>query len=148
MAEYSYAALQTVEAGQNVLFNETPVAPSRCIVHRDGSGIVTLRGLTNCQCRARFRVSFGANIAIPTGGTVGAISVALAIAGEPLPASKAIVTPAAADNYFNVYIDTFVDVPAGCCATVAVENTNDKAISVQNTNLIKKQKNKKKKIIK
>lgn len=136
MAEYSYAALQTVEAGQNVLFNETPVAPSRCIVHRDGSGIVTLRGLTNCQCRARFRVSFGANIAIPTGGTVGAISVALAIAGEPLPASKAIVTPAAADNYFNVYIDTYVDVPAGCCVTVAVENTSDQAISVQNANLI------------
>lgn len=136
MAEYSYAAVQTVEAGQNVLFNETPVAPSRCIVHRDGSGIVTLRGLTNCQCRARFRVSFGANIAIPTGGTVGAISVALAIAGEPLPASKAIVTPAAADNYFNVYIDTFVDVPAGCCVTVAVENTSDQAISVQNANLI------------
>lgn len=136
MAEYSYAALQTVEAGQNVLFNETPVAPSRCIVHRDGSGIVTLRGLTNCQCRARFRVSFGANIAIPTGGTVGAISVALAIAGEPLPASKAIVTPAAADNYFNVYIDTYVDVPAGCCVTVAVENTSDQAISIQNANLI------------
>ena len=136
MAEYSYAAVQTVDAGQNVLFNETPVAPSRCIVHRDGSGIVTLRGLTNCQCRARFRVSFGANIAIPTGGTVGAISVALAIAGEPLPASKAIVTPAAADNYFNVYIDTFVDVPAGCCVTVAVENTSDQAISVQNANLI------------
>ena len=136
MAEYSYAAVQTVEAGQNVLFNETPVAPSRCIVHRDGSGIVTLRGLTNCQCRARFRVSFGANIAIPTGGTVGAISVALAIAGEPLPASKAIVTPADADNYFNTYIDTFVDVPAGCCVTVAVENTSDQAISVQNANLI------------
>lgn len=136
MAEYSYAALQTVEAGQNVLFNETPVAPSRCIVHRDGSGIVTLRGLTNGQCRARFRVSYGANIAIPTGGTVGAISVALAIAGEPLPASKAIVTPAAADNYFNVYIDTFIDVPAGCCVTVAVENTSDQAISVQNANLI------------
>lgn len=136
MAEYSYAAVQTVEAGQNVLFNETPVAPSRCIVHRDGSGIVTLRGLTNGQCRARFRVSFGANVAIPTGGTVGAISVALAIAGEPLPASKAIVTPAAADNYFNVYIDTFIDVPAGCCVTVAVENTSDQAISVQNANLI------------
>ena len=136
MAEYSYAAVQAVEAGQNVLFNETPVAPSRCIVHRDGSGIVTLRGLTNGQCRARFRVSFGANIAIPTGGTVGAISVALAIAGEPLPASKAIVTPAAADNYFSVYIDTFIDVPAGCCVTVAVENTSDQAISVQNANLI------------
>lgn len=88
MAEYSYAAVQTVEAGQNVLFNETPVAPSRCIVHRDGSGIVTLRGLTNCQCRARFRVSFGANIAIPTGGTVGAISAPLPSQASPCPRPK------------------------------------------------------------
>ena len=94
MAEYSYAAVQTVEAGQNVLFNENPVAPSRCIVHRDGSGIVTLRGLTNCQCRARFRVSFSANIAIPTGGTVGAISVALAIAwGASFFISWSVVRP-------------------------------------------------------
>lgn len=94
MAEYTSTALQTVANGQNVIFTETPVSASRCIVHREGSGIVTLRGLTNCQCRARFRVSFGANIAIPTGGTAGAISVALAIAGEPLHASTAIVTPA------------------------------------------------------
>ena len=136
MAEFTSADLQNVASGQNIVYTETPVAPSRCIVHRDGSGIVTLRGLTNGQCRARFRVSYGANIAIPTGGTVGAISVALAIAGEPLPASKAIVTPAAADNYFNAYIDTFVDVPAGCCVTVAVENTSDQAINVQNASLI------------
>lgn len=136
MAEFTYAALQTVASGQNVIFTETPVEPSRSIVHRDGSGVVTLRGLTNCQCRARFRVSFGANIAIPEDGTVEAISVAIAIAGEPLPASTAIVTPAAVDNYFNVSIDTFIDVPAGCCLTVAVENTSDQSISVQNANLI------------
>lgn len=80
MAEFTNAALQTVATGQNVVFTETPVSPSRCIVHRNGSGVVTLRGLTNCQSRARFRVSFGANIAIPDGGAVGAISVALAIA--------------------------------------------------------------------
>lgn len=136
MAEFTNAALQTVAAGQNVVFTETPVSPSRCIVHRDGSGVVTLRGLTNCQSRARFRVSFGANIAIPDGGTVGAISVALAIAGEPLPASTAIVTPAAVEQFFNVYVDTFIDVPAGCCTTVAVENTSGANISVQNANLI------------
>lgn len=136
MAEFTYAAAQIVANGENVLLNGTPIAPSRCIVHRDGSGIVTLRGLTNCQSRARFRVGFGANIAVPTGGTAGPISVSLAIAGEPLPASRAIATPAAAAEYHNVYVDTFVDVPAGCCATIAVENTSGADISVQNANLI------------
>ena len=82
MAEYTAAAAQTVANGNNVLFTATPVCATRCIVHREGSGIVTLRGITNGQCRARFRVNFGGNIAIPTGGTAGAISVALAIAGE------------------------------------------------------------------
>lgn len=136
MAEFTYAAAQIVANSENVLLNGTPITPSRCIVHRDGSGIVTLRGLTNCQSRARFRVGFGANIAVPTGGTAGPISIALAIAGEPLPASRAIATPAAAAEYFNVYVDTFVDVPAGCCVTIAVENTSGADISVQNANLI------------
>lgn len=133
--EITNAALQTVATNQNVLFSETPVAGSRCIVHRQGSGIVTLRGLTN-QCRARYRVNFGGNIAVPDGGTAGAISVAIAVDGEPLPASTAIVTPAAVAEFFNVSIDTFVDVPCGCCVTVSVENTSDQDISVQNANLI------------
>ena len=131
MAEFTNAALQTVASDQNVILTETPVCPSRCIVHREGSGVVTLRGLTN-QCKARFRVTFGGNIALPAGGTAGPISVA----GEPLPASKAIVTPAAAEQFFNVSVDTFIDVPAGCCVTVAVENTSGVSIEVQNANLI------------
>ena len=135
MAEFTNAALQTVANNQNVILTETPVSPSRCIVHREGSGIVTLRGLTN-QCKARFRVTFGANIAVPAGGTAGPISIAIAIAGEPMPASRAIVTPAAVEQFFNVSVDTFIDVPAGCCTTVAVENTSGADISVQNANLI------------
>lgn len=135
MAEFTNAALQTVASNQNVIMTETPISPSRCIVHREGSGIVTLRGLTN-QCKARFRVTFGANIAVPAGGTAGPISIAIAIAGEPMPASRAIVTPAAAEQFFNVSVDTFIDVPAGCCTTVAVENTSGADISVQNANLI------------
>lgn len=133
--EITASALQTVAVGQNVLFTETPVCGSNCIVHRDGSGIVTLRGQTG-QCRARYRVSFGANIAVPAGGTAGPISVAIAISGEPLVASTAIVTPTAAEAFFNVSLDTFVEVPRGCCVTVAIENTSDQAISVQNANLI------------
>ncbi|MDE6133630.1 MAG: hypothetical protein K2G04_09720 [Oscillospiraceae bacterium] len=135
MAEYTGSALQTVAAGQNVLLTETPVCGSNCINHRDGSGIVTLRGITN-QCRARYKVSFGANIAVPTGGTAGAISVAIAISGEPLQSATAIVTPAAVNEFFNVFTAVYIEVPKGCCVTVAVENTSTQAINVQNANLI------------
>ena len=105
MAEYTNANVASVAAGQNVPFTETAVSGNPCIVHREGAGIVTLRGLTN-QCRARFKVSFGGNIAIPTGGAVTAISAA------------------------------HIDVPRGCCLTVAVENTSDQTINIANANLI------------
>ena len=128
-------AVQTVELNQNVLFTDTVVCGNASMVHRDGSGLVNLRGITN-QCRARFRVSFGGNIAIPTGGTVGPISLALAIDGEPVVATTMIVTPAAVAEYFNVYSSIFIDVPRGCCQRVSVQNTSDEAILVQNANLI------------
>ena len=89
-----------------------------------------------CRGRARYKVSFGANIAIPAGGTVTPISIALAIAGEPLNSATAIVTPAAVGEYFNVFTAAFIDVPRGCCITIAVENTSTQAISIANSNLI------------
>ena len=135
MAEYTSTAIQTVAAGQNVPLTETAVNSKPCIVHRPGAGVVTLRGLTN-QCKARFRVSFGGNIAIPTGGTVEAISTAIAINGEPLGNAKAIVTPAAVENYFNIYVNAIVEVPKGCCLTVAVENTSNQAINISNANMV------------
>lgn len=135
MAEYTNSNIVTVAAGQNVPLTETAVTGSPCIAHREGAGIVTLRGLTN-QCRARFKVAFGGNIAVPTGGTVEAISVALAINGEPLNSATGIITPAAANQYGNISVSTFIDVPRGCCLTVAAENTSTQAISVANANLI------------
>lgn len=136
MAEYTAIALQTVAAGQNVAFTESPVACNRGYVnHRDGSGIFTLRGITN-QCRARYKVTYGGNISIPTGGTVGPISIALAIEGEPLASATAIVTPAAVNEFFNVFVAVYIEVPRGCCLSVAVENTSDQAINVQNSNII------------
>lgn len=136
MAEFTNIDLQTVALGQNVVFTETPVCPTKCITHREGSGIVRLRGITRNQCRARFLVSFSGNIQIPTGGTVEAISVAIAIDGEPLQSTQMIVTPAAVENFFNVSAQAYIDVPCGCCVTVAVENTSTQAIEVQNANLI------------
>lgn len=135
MAEFTNAYVQSVAPNANVVFTEEPVSGKGCIVHREGSGLITLRGMTN-QCRALFRVTFGGNIAIPTGGTVGEISIAIAIDGEPVPSATATVTPAAVANFFNVFSSVFIEVPKGCCVTVAVRNINTQAIEVENANII------------
>lgn len=135
MAEFTSTTIQTVAAGQNLPLTETAIKGTNCINHRAGAGNVTLRGLTN-QCKALFKVSFGGNIAIPTGGTVGAISVALAVGGEALNSATAIVTPAAVDQYSNVFTAVFVEIPRGCCVTVALKNTSAQAISIASGNLI------------
>ena len=135
MSEFTANALQTVLQGEDVAFTETSVCGTKCIVHRQGSGVVKLRGITN-QCKARFLVSYSGNIQIPTGGTVEAISLAIAIDGEPLQSTRMIVTPAAVENLFNVSAQAYVDVPCGCCSTIAVQNTSGQTIEVQNSNLI------------
>ena len=152
MAEYTYNPVQTVEPGQNVILNDNIRCPKGYVLHRDESGIVILRGIVNnpCGCFARYQVTFNGNIAIPDGGTVGPIAIALAIDGEPILTSRAVVTPAAtaadpptADNFFNVTSTAIITVPKGCCFTVAVENVSSPAtvggvapaILVQNANL-------------
>lgn len=136
MAEYTAVAQQIVEPNQVVLFTDVAVRGNNSIMHREGSGLVTLRGLTCSQPRARFRVSFGANIALPTDGTAGPISVAIAIDGEPVISTKMIVTPADVEEFFNINRDVNIDVPAGCCVQVSVENTSGDDILVENANLI------------
>lgn len=133
--EITANAIQTVEANQNVLFTDTVVCGNPAIFHRDGSGLVTLRGLTN-QCRARFRVSFGGNIALPTDGTVGPISVTIAVNGEAVATTTMISTPAAVEEFDNVFSAIFLDIPRGCCSQISVRNTSDQAIDIQNANLI------------
>lgn len=135
MAEFVAVSAQEVAANGNVIFTNTAVSGSNCIKHREGSGIVTLRGLTN-QCRARYFVDFSGNIAIPTGGTVGAISLAIAISGEAVLSSQMISTPAAVDQYNNVSSGVYVDVPAGCCVNIAVKNTSNQAINIANANIV------------
>ena len=133
--ELTANAIQTVGDNANVLFTDTIVPGNYSILHRDGSGLVTLRGLTN-QCRARFRVSFGGNIAIPTGGTVGPISLAIAVNGEPVATTTMISTPAAVEEYNNVFSAIFLDVPKSCCSQISVRNISGIEINVQNANLI------------
>ena len=133
--EITANAVQTVLENQNVIFTDNVICGSASIIHRDGSGLITLRGITS-QCRARFKVSFGANIAIPTGGTVEPISLAITIEGEPIGTTTMTITPAAVENFFNVSSGIYVDVPRGCCLSVGVRNINTQSILVQNANLI------------
>lgn len=133
--ELTANALQAVEANQNILFTDTAIAGSCSILHRSGSGLVTLRGITN-QCRARFRVTFGGNVGLPTGGTLGPVSLAIAINGEPVATTTMISTPAALEELNNVFSSVFLDVPVGCCSQISVKNITNQSIDVQNANLI------------
>ena len=152
MAEFAYNPIQLVEPGQNVILDTIIPCNKGYVYHRDQAGIVILRGIVNnsCACFARYQVTFNGNIALAEGAAVGPISVALAIDGEPVQTSRAIVTPADVSepppslvNYFNVTSTAIITVPRGCCFTVAVENTSGPAepggiapeIVVQNANL-------------
>lgn len=128
-------AIQLVSTNANILFTETPVGGSNCIIHRDGSGLVTLRGITS-QCRARFRIYFSGNIAIPTGQDVGEIQVAIAIGGQPIATTTMTATPAAVEQYWNVSGAAFIDIPSGCCSQISVKNISTIPINVRNANLI------------
>ena len=146
MAEFTYNPVQLVQPGQNVILNDSIRCNRGYVLHRNESGIVILRGIVNNPscCFARYQVTFNGNIAVPVDGTVGPISIAIALDGEPIQTSKAIVTPTVIDSYFNVTSTAIITVPKGCCFTVAIENTTEgltpaepaTAINVQNANLV------------
>lgn len=146
MAEYSAIAVQTVNPGESIVFTETASPCRRGFVrHNDGSGNFLLSGsMVNnnyCPCsrlyndNAAYLVDFGANIAIPTGGTVGEISIAYAVDGGTDQASTMIATPAAVEQFSNVSRSKEVDIFSNCCQTVTIRNTSDQPILVQNASL-------------
>ena len=137
MAEFVENAVQLVESGQNVLLENSIPCNKGYVLHRNGSGIITLRGIVNNPCAkfARYHVAFNGNIAVPTGGTAGEISLAIAIDGESVQTSRARVTPTVTNSYFNVTSVANVTVPVGCCLIVSIENTSGVDINVQNANL-------------
>lgn len=150
MAEFTKNEFQVVNPNQPVTLDTTIGCNKGYVYHRNGSGIVTLRGITN-NCFARYQVTFNGNIAVPSTGTAGPIAIAIALDGEPILTSRAIVTPAAVatdppttENFFNVTSTAIINVPKGCCFNVSVENVSESAtpattpapaILVQNANL-------------
>lgn len=145
MAEYLANAVQNVALNAPIIFSASIPCNRGCIYHEDETGIIILRGVTN-QCYATYQVTYNGNIAIPTGGAISPISVAISVNGESRPTSRAIYEPTAVDVYGNVTSTAIIKVPRGCCFSVAVRyvdattddaaTTPTPAIEVQNSNLV------------
>lgn len=145
MAEYLANAVQNVSLDNPVIFSASIPCNRGYIYHEDETGIFILKGVTN-NCFARYQITFNGNIAIPTGGAITPVAVAITVNGEPRLTSRAIFTPAAVDTYGNVTSTAIITVPKGCCFSVGVRyvdaTTDDPAtvptpvISVQNANLV------------
>ena len=146
-AEYLANPVQEVSLNAPIIFTASIPCTKGWVYHEDETGIFILRGIVNCptNCFATYRVTYNGNIAIPEGGTVTPIAVALTVNGEPRPTSRAIYTPAAADEYGNVTSTAIIKVPRGCCFSLSVESvpattdptvTPAPVINVQNSNLV------------
>lgn len=142
-AEYLANAVQSVALNAPIIFSASIPCTRGCVYHEDETGVFILRGNTN-QCFATYQITFNGNIAIPEGGTVTPIAIAITVNGEPRVTSRAIFTPAAVEDYGNVTSTAIIKVPRCCCFSVSVESvaasedttvTPAPIISVQNANL-------------
>ena len=144
-AEYLANAVQNVSLNAPVQFTASIPCTKGYVYHEDGTGIFILRGITT-NCFARYQVTYNGNIAVPTGGALTPIALAITVNGEPRQTSEAIFTPAAVDEFGNVTSTAIITVPKGCCFSVSVRyvdaTTDDTAtdptptIEVQNSNLV------------
>ena len=144
-AEYLANAVQSVSNNAPIIFTASIPCKKGYVYHEDETGIFILRGITCNQCFATYQVAFNGNIAIPEGGTVTPIAVAITVNGEPRLTSRAIFTPAAAQDYGNVTSTAIIKVPKGCCFSLSIEAVPASAdptvtpapvIEVQNSNLV------------
>lgn len=127
MAEYlTRDTVETVALNTAIPFIDSIPCNRGYVFHQGGTGIFVLRGVVNnpSSCFARYNVVFTGNISIPDGGDVTPIATAIVVSGEPRVGSRSIFTPAETDEYGNVTSRATVDVPRGCCFTVAVEYVN------------------------
>lgn len=144
-AEYLANAVQDISLNAPAIFTASIPCTRGYVYHEDETGIFILRGITCGQCFATYQVTFNGNIAIPEGGTVTPIAIAITVNGEPRLTSRAIFTPAAVEEYGNATSTAIIKVPRGCCFSLSVENipasadpavTPAPVIQMQNANLV------------
>lgn len=128
MIEAVNTAIQTVEPNGTLVFSSTSVNRGCTVRHRQGSVRALKPGV--------YKISFQANVAIPTGGTAGAISLDIVQDGESLAGSRMISTPAAVDTYNSVSAVVLAEVYRCDSANIAIRNTSGVAVNVQDANIV------------
>lgn len=118
MAEYFANTEVIVPLNEAIDFEASIPCNRGYVFHEDGTGVFILRGVTP-NCFARYKVTYNGNVAVPS-GTAAPIAVAIAVNGEQRMMTRAIYTPAAAEDYGNVTSTAIITVPKGCCFSVSV----------------------------
>ncbi len=143
MAEYLAVAPVQVTLNNGIPFTASIPCPKGYVYHEDETNTFILRGVTS-NCFARYQVDYNGNVAIPTGGDVTPIGIAIAVNGEARPSSLAIVTPQAVEEYSNLTSTAIITVPKGCCFSLSVRyvsgvtdgtTTPTPTVEVANSNL-------------
>lgn len=145
--EFLYNPVQSVSLNAPVLFDTSIPCNRGYVYHEGNTGNFILRGANTSNCcnyAAQYQVTFNGNIAIPEGGTITPIAVAITVNGEPRLTSRAIFTPAAVGDFGNVTSTAIIKVPRCCCFSLSVDAVPASAdptvtpapvIEVQNANL-------------
>lgn len=129
MAKYITTTDQNVALNGVIPFNVVSIPCGKGCVVPVATGVLTLKGNTS-NSFARYDVKVQGNIAIPEGGAVTPIAIAITINGVEISDSIAIVTPAAAEDVWHINTSTVITVPCGCCISVSaayVDATEDDA---------------------
>lgn len=128
MAKYITSTDQNVALNNTIPFNIVSIPCNKGCVVPITTGVLTLKSGANNQ--ARYVVTLQANVAIPEGGDVTPIALAITLNGVAIPDSVAIVTPAAVEEVWHIHTTATVTVPCGCCVSVSaayVDATEDDA---------------------
>jgi len=120
MAKYITSTDQNVALNSAVPFDVVSIPCNKGCVVPIATGVVTLNG-GSANRFARYEVTVQANVAIPTGGTVTPVALAITLNGVALPDSVAVVTPAAVEDVWHINTSTVITVPCGCCVSVSAE---------------------------
>ena len=129
MAKYITSTDQNVALNNTIPFNIVSIPCNKGCVVPITTGVLTLKGGSSNRF-ARYEVKLQANVAIPEGGAVTPLAVAITLNGVAIPDSVAIVTPAAAEDVWHVNTSAVITVPCDCCVSVSaayVDATEDDA---------------------
>jgi hypothetical protein len=145
--EFLYNPIQEVALNAPILFDTSIPCGRGYVYHENNTGNFILKGASAnngcCNQFAQYQVTFNGNIALPEGATVTPIAIAIAVNGEPRLTSRAIFTPAAAEEFGNVTSTAIIKVPKCCCFSLSVDSvpaTTDTTVTpapiieVQNAN--------------